>query len=125
MAVNKTFLLQILVVTSVIIHDTSAVIPNKDQLQELVKYYLVPDFQSGGLVLQGKTQFAVAILQPGTQWINFLYDPSKDGDGQKPVIKSSSLSPPDSDASNYSNYLAARPNNGVHSEIQILNWSPR
>ena len=34
------------------------------------------------------------------------------------IKTTSSLSPPDS--STYNNYLAARPNNGVHSEIQIL-----
>ena len=115
MAVSKQLLLlQIVLVTSVIVNEASA-----GQLRDLVQDRLVPDFQNGGLVLQGKTQFAVAILQPGTQWMKFLYKPSKNGDGKKPVITTtSSLSPPDS--STYDNYLAARPNNGVHSEIQIL-----
>ena len=116
---SKSLLLCTLLVTCVVLNGASAVIPNKNQLFELVKDYLIPDFQSGGLVLSGKTQFAVAILQPGNHWMKFLYDPSKNDDGQKPVIGTSSCSPPDS--SSYGNYIAARPNNGVHSEIQILN----
>ena len=119
MIVNKRLLVHILLVTSVIINEAFADIPNKNQLRELVKDYLIPDFQDGGLVLQDKTQFAVVILQPGNAWMKFLYDPSRDGYGQEPVInKCSSLSPPSN--YKYSNYLAARPNNGVHSEIQIL-----
>ena len=70
-------------------------------------------------MLRGKSQFAVAILLPDTQWKGFSYKPCKDGDGKKPVIDSSiSLSPPDG---MYGNYLAAQPNRkGKHSEIQIL-----
>ena len=37
-------------------------------------------------VLQDKAQFAVVILQPGNAWMKFLYDPSRDGYGQEPVI---------------------------------------
>ena len=119
MKASKSLLLCTLLVTCVVLNGASADIPNKNQLFKLVKDYLIPDFQDGGLVLPRKTQFAVAILQPGNQWMKFLYDPSKNGDGEKPVIGTCSRSPPDS--SSYGNYIAARPNNGVHSEIQILN----
>ena len=111
-------LLQVVVVVAVI-NEASAAIPNLSQLRELVRDYLVPDFQKGGLVLSGKQQFAVAILQPGTAWMRFLYDPSVKNDGEKPIINANNpLSPPG--ANNLVDYLAARPNRGVHSEIQIL-----
>ena len=108
--------LPILLVTVVIVNQASA-----GQLQTLVEDYFVPDFQHGGLVLQGHTQFAIVAFLPDTQWMKFLYAPSKNSDGQKPIIDpDSSFSPPDKYEAWYYNYLAARPNNGVHSEIQIL-----
>lgn len=112
-------LLKLFLVTAVIVNEASGDVQNKKQLRNLVKNRLVPDFQTGGLVLRDKSQFAVVILLPDTQWKDFSYKPCKDGDGKKPVIgSSSSLSPPDG---MYGNYLAARPNwKGKHSEIQIL-----
>ena len=115
-------LLPILLVTAVIVNEASAV-QNFNQLKDLVVKYLVPDFQNGGLVLQGNEQFAVVALLPSTNWINFLYKPSQSDDGQKPLIDPNSpRSPPDASKSSYNNYLAARPDNsGVdHSETQIL-----
>ena len=120
MGVNKKLqvLLQVVMVIAVI-NKASATTPNLGQLKELVRYYLVPDFQKGGLVEQGNQQFAVAILQPGKAWMRFLYDPSVKNDGEKPIINANNpLSPPG--ANNLGNYLAARPNMGVHSETQIL-----
>ena len=108
--------LPILLVTVVIVNQASA-----GQLQTLVEDYFVPDFQHGGLVLQGHTQFAIVAFLPDTQWMKFLYTPSKNKDGQKLFIDlNSSLSPPDKNQAWYNNYLAARPYKKVHSETQIL-----
>ena len=60
-------LLKLFLVTAVIVNEASADVQNKNQLRNLVKNCLVPDFQTGGLMLQGKSQFAVAILLPDTQ----------------------------------------------------------
>ena len=112
--------LPILLVTVVIVNQVSA-IQNQDQLKTLVEKHFVPEFQQGGLVLRGHTQFAIVAFLPDTQWMKFLYTPSENKDGQKPFIDpESSLSPPDKNNAWYNNYLAARPNNGVHSETQIL-----
>ena len=90
--------LPILLVTVVIVNQTSA-----GQLKTLVKDYFVPDFRYGGLVQRGHTQFAIVAFLPNTQWMDFLYDPSKKGGGQKPVIDpGSSLSPPNKNG--YYNY---------------------
>ena len=114
-------LLPILLVAVVIANQASAV-ENRRQLQTLVEKYFVPDFRGGGLVQKGRTQFAIVAFLPNTQWMEFLYTPSENRDGQKPYIDpDSSLSPPDENKAWYNNYLAARPNNGVHSETQILN----
>lgn len=121
MAVTKhlCIVLQIVLISSVLDNQVSATIPDLDQLRELVRYYLIPDFQQGGLVLPGQEQFAVALLQPNTKWLLFRYNPSQNNDGEKPVINPNNpLSPPDEPT--YNNYLAARPDRGVHSEIQIL-----
>ena len=114
----RKLLYVLFLVIAVIVNEASADVQNKNQLRNLVEYRLVPDFKTGGLVLRGKSQFAVAILLPDTQWKDFTYKPCKDGDGKKPLIdSSSSLSPP---GGKYGNYLAARPNYGEHSETQIL-----
>ena len=106
----------ILLVTVVIVNQASA-----GQLKTLVEKHFVPDFRYGGLVLRGHTQFAIVAFLPDTQWMKFLYTPSKNRDGQKPVIDpNSSLSPPDKNNAWYNNYLAARPYKKVHSETQIL-----
>ena len=113
-------LLPILLVTVVVVNQASAV-ENRGQLQTLVEKYFVPDFQYGGLVLQGHTQFTIAAFLPDMQWLHFRYWPSKNSDGQKLYINpGSSLSPPDIKSLWYNNYLAARPSYGVHSETQIL-----
>ena len=112
-------LLQIVVVSSVVNNEVLAAIPNLAQLRQLVRGYLIPNFQNGGLVYPGRQQFAVAVLLPDTKWLNFLYDPSQNGDGETPVIDPNyPRSPPD--AATYSNYLAARPDRGENSETQIL-----
>ena len=121
MAVTKHLcaILQIVLISSVLDNQASATIPDLNQLRELVRDYLIPDFQQGGLVLPGQQQFAVAIFQPNTKWLLFRYTPSQNNDGEKPVINPNNpLSPPDERT--YNNYLAARPDRGVHSEIQIL-----
>jgi hypothetical protein len=111
--------LQLVLIGSVLDNQVSATIPDLDQLRELVRYYLIPDFQQGGLVLPDHEQFAVAILQPNTKWLLFRYNPSPNNDGQKPVINPNyPRSPPDQRT--YNNYLAARPDRGEDSEIQIL-----
>ena len=114
-------LLPILLVTVVIVNEALAV-DNYYQLKQLVKNHFVPDFQQGGLVEHGRTQFAVVALLPDTKWMNFRYTPSQNKKGQKPLIDpDSSLSPPDANKAGYNNYLAARPNtDGKHSEEQIL-----
>ena len=109
--------LPILLVIVVIVNQASA-----GQLKTLVEKHFVPDFRYGGLVLRGHTQFAIVAFLPDTQWMDFRYTPSENRDGQKPFIDpESSLSPPDENNAWYNNYLAARPNDeGVHSEMQIL-----
>ena len=124
MAVSKQLfvLIQILMINSLINTEVLAVIPNINQLRQLIRGILIPNFQQGGLVLPGRQQFAVALLLPhaNTQWTPFLFHPSQNGNGQTPVINPNNpLSPPNQLA--YNNYLAARPYMGVHSEIQILN----
>lgn len=117
MAASKKLciLLQIMLISSAINEAVSVDIPNLPQLRKLVHDYLIPDFQE--LVLN--EQFAVAIFQPGNAWDLFEYKPSANNDGWKPVIdRNYQLSPPN--RATYNNYLAARPHNGVHSEIQIL-----
>ena len=112
-------LLQIVVVSSVVNNEVFAAMPNLAQLWQLVSGYLIPNFQDGGLVLPGRQQFAVAVLLPNTWWLDFRYDPSENGDGETPVIDPNyPRSPPD--PATYSNYLAARPDRGEHSETQIL-----
>ena len=112
-------LLQIMLISSVSNNQVSAYVPNIQELRYLVKGYLIPQFQQGGLVRQGHQQFAVAILQPGNAWLRFMYSPSPNRDGQAPVInRNYPLSPPV--ARTYNNYLAARPYYGMHSETLIL-----
>ena len=116
-------ILQFVLITSVINNSVSVNIPNLPQLWELCRDYFVPHFQKGGLVLPNHEQFAVAILQPGNAWLGFRYSPSANNNGLYPVIEPNfghPRSPPDRIAARYNNYLAARPHNGVHSEIQIL-----
>ena len=116
---EKLYIIVLLQISFVVNNEVSATIPNIHGLRELVREYLIPDFQNGGLVLPDHQQFAVAIFQPNTNWLLFRYSPSKDGDGEKPVINPKCpRSPPD--PATYNNYLAARPDSGVHSEIQIL-----
>ena len=113
-------LLPILLVAVVIVNQASAV-QNRGQLQTLVEKYFVPDFYYGGLIKKGHDQFAIVAFLPNTQWLDFRYWPSKNYDGEEPLIGSHSRSPPDGYKAWYYNYLAARPNRkGEHSEIQIL-----
>lgn len=112
-------LLQIVLISSVTDNQVSAFIPNIHDLRYLIRGYLIPQFQNGGLVHQGHHQFAVAIFQPGNAWLRFRYNPSPYGNGNDPLINPHyPLSPPD--PKTYNNYLAARPHYGVHSETQIL-----
>ena len=116
---EKLYIIVLLQICFVVNNEVSATIPNIRDLRQLVRDYLIPDFQQGGLVLPGRQQFAVAIFQPNDNWSLFRYSPSDRGDGEKPVINPNHpRSPPD--PTTYNNYLAARPDRGVDSEIQIL-----
>ena len=113
-------LVQVVVISSIVNkNEVSAKIPDLGNLWDLVRGYLIPDFQKGGLVLPGKQQFAVVALLPNTRWLDFRYDPSPNDDGQKTIIDPKSpYTPPN--PSSYGNYLAARPDKGVHAEVLIL-----
>ena len=114
--INKQLfaLLQLLVISSVI-----TAVPHKTELDELVKNHLLPDFVGGGLVEPYRQQFAAVLLLRNTHWMQFLYNPSVRGDGEKPVINPSiTQSPPDD--RRYNNYIAAAPYRGVHAEEQFL-----
>ena len=107
-------LLQLLVIRSVI-----TVVPDKDQLRALVKNYLLPDFVQGRFVQEDRQQFAIGLLLSDTQWLQFLYNPSANNDGEKPVIDpGNNLSPPDD--RHYNNYIAAVPYGRMHAEEQCL-----
>lgn len=128
MKVSRQMLFSVVLVfvSSLSIH-VSASIQHKFALKQLIRKRLIPDFQFDLLVLPHKTQFAVAILLPDSDWWKFNYYPSEHyGNYKGPVI--SSLSPPIQETKLYGNYLAARPRkvwkNGqpdiLHSETQIL-----
>ena len=126
MSIQLLTLLQLVAISFVINNDSQVsaaipnAIPNVDQLKELVRF-LKLDFTTGELIKRGRQQFAVALLLPdmNTQWRDFSYSPSQNNDGQTPVINPIyPISPPDLTTLN--NYIAARPNEGHHSEMQLL-----
>lgn len=116
-------LLQLFVISSIINNDSqvSAVAPNERDLKRLAELYLVPNFGEGRLARQGHSEFAVALLLPDTNWMDFEYHPSAKGDGLAPVINPEvEISPPDKYTAN--NYIATRPNTNEHAEKIFLDY---
>lgn len=101
--VGKMLWFQALLITCLVLHE-AATIPNEEDLIELMKTRVIPDF-CHTFKTDDHVQFAVLLLLPDANWPNFRYDPGKEN-GIKPADYHGFKAFPIIPFSSFGNYMA-------------------